>query len=208
MKHHARPLPTPAAPMGTGNVFSLERFKAGLDIKITKYEGDDMEFELKGVSCAVSRGAGANAGAGQGAGGSGWARRGFDGSLRKLEKFWGKDGLTRCAGLSQVGEVCDLPAPPAGARSAEAHAVGRSMSHPVSHPMHGARWWMPFFPAPAHGAFSSGPPQMANSLRRVMIAEAPTMAIEHVYIINNTSIIQVRALLAGYLPPRASLWGC
>ena len=34
-------------------------------------------------------------------------------------------------------------------------------------------------------------PQVANSLRRIMISEAPTMAIEHVYIVNNTSVIQV-----------------
>jgi DNA-directed RNA polymerases I and III subunit RPAC1 len=36
--------------------------------------------------------------------------------------------------------------------------------------------------------------QMANSLRRIMIAEVPTMAIEHVFIVNNTSIIQDEVL--------------
>jgi len=36
--------------------------------------------------------------------------------------------------------------------------------------------------------------QMANTLRRIMIAEVPTMAIEHVYIVNNTSIIQDEVL--------------
>ncbi|GAB4819550.1 hypothetical protein N2152v2_006967 [Parachlorella kessleri] len=75
------------APMGTSQAFSLAKFKKGFNITITKYEGDDMEFELKGISCA-----------------------------------------------------------------------------------------------------------MANSLRRIMIAEAPTMAIEHVYILNNTSIIQDEVL--------------
>lgn len=36
--------------------------------------------------------------------------------------------------------------------------------------------------------------QIANTLRRIMIAEIPTMAIEHVYIVNNTSIIQDEVL--------------
>lgn len=36
--------------------------------------------------------------------------------------------------------------------------------------------------------------QMANSLRRIMISEAPTMAIEHVFIVNNTSVIQDEVL--------------
>ena len=35
---------------------------------------------------------------------------------------------------------------------------------------------------------------MANTLRRIMIAEVPTMAIEHVFIVNNTSIIQDEVL--------------
>lgn len=35
---------------------------------------------------------------------------------------------------------------------------------------------------------------IANALRRVMIAEVPTIAIEHVYIVNNTSIIQDEVL--------------
>ena len=34
-------------------------------------------------------------------------------------------------------------------------------------------------------------PAIANALRRILIAEVPTMAIEHVFFINNTSIIQV-----------------
>ena len=33
-------------------------------------------------------------------------------------------------------------------------------------------------------------PAIANALRRLLIAEVPTMAIEKVYIINNTSVIQ------------------
>jgi DNA-directed RNA polymerase I and III subunit RPAC1 len=35
-------------------------------------------------------------------------------------------------------------------------------------------------------------PSIANALRRILIAEVPTIAIEHVFIVNNTSIIQVR----------------
>jgi len=34
-------------------------------------------------------------------------------------------------------------------------------------------------------------PAVANALRRILIAEVPTVAIEHVFIVNNTSIIQV-----------------
>ena len=40
----------------------------------------------------------------------------------------------------------------------------------------------------------AAPAQLANSLRRIMISEAPTMAIEHVYILNNTSVIQDEVL--------------
>ena len=45
---------------------------------------------------------------------------------------------------------------------------------------------------------------IANALRRVMIAEVPTMAIEHVFIVNNTSIIQdeVLAHRLGMIPLR------
>lgn len=35
-------------------------------------------------------------------------------------------------------------------------------------------------------------PSLANALRRILIAEVPTMAIEHVFIVNNTSIMPVR----------------
>lgn len=51
---------------------------------------------------------------------------------------------------------------------------------------------------------------MANSLRRIMISEAPTMAIEHVYIVNNTSVIQVPACPLACLPAclRAGLLAC
>ncbi|KAI7838406.1 hypothetical protein COHA_007810 [Chlorella ohadii] len=75
------------ASLGVDAAFDLARFKRGFDINITRYEGDDMEFEMKGVSCAV-----------------------------------------------------------------------------------------------------------ANSLRRIMISETPTMAIEHVFIVNNTSVIQDEVL--------------
>jgi DNA-directed RNA polymerase I and III subunit RPAC1 len=37
-------------------------------------------------------------------------------------------------------------------------------------------------------------PAVANALRRILIAEVPTIAIEHVFIINNTSIIQDEVL--------------
>jgi DNA-directed RNA polymerase I and III subunit RPAC1 len=33
-------------------------------------------------------------------------------------------------------------------------------------------------------------PAIANAFRRILIAEVPTMAIEKVFIVNNTSIIQ------------------
>lgn len=35
-------------------------------------------------------------------------------------------------------------------------------------------------------------PAIANALRRILIAEIPTVAIEHVYMVQNTSIIAVR----------------
>ncbi|KAI8060096.1 DNA-directed RNA polymerase [Gongronella butleri] len=46
---------------------------------------------------------------------------------------------------------------------------------------------------------------IANAFRRVMIAEVPTMAIENVYVMNNTSIIQdeVLAHRLGLIPIRA-----
>lgn len=37
-------------------------------------------------------------------------------------------------------------------------------------------------------------PAIANALRRILIAEVPTVAIEHVFVINNTSIIQDEVL--------------
>jgi len=46
---------------------------------------------------------------------------------------------------------------------------------------------------------------IANALRRIMMAEVPTMAIESVYIKNNTSVIQdeVLAHRIGLIPLRA-----
>jgi DNA-directed RNA polymerase I and III subunit RPAC1 len=43
---------------------------------------------------------------------------------------------------------------------------------------------------------------IANSLRRVMVSEIPTMAIEHVFVVNNTSIIpdEVLAHRLGLIP--------
>ena len=35
-------------------------------------------------------------------------------------------------------------------------------------------------------------PAISNAFRRILIAEVPTMAIEHVFFVNNTSIITVR----------------
>ena len=45
-------------------------------------------------------------------------------------------------------------------------------------------------------------PAIANAFRRILIAEVPTMAIEHVFYINNTSIITVRPLH----PPLCPAW--
>jgi hypothetical protein len=39
---------------GVDSSFKLDNFKQGLNIEITKYENHDMEFEIKGISCAVS----------------------------------------------------------------------------------------------------------------------------------------------------------
>ncbi|CAO3630528.1 unnamed protein product [Cunninghamella blakesleeana] len=46
---------------------------------------------------------------------------------------------------------------------------------------------------------------IANAFRRILIAEVPTMAIEHVYVMNNTSIIQdeVLAHRLGLIPIKA-----
>lgn len=45
-------------------------------------------------------------------------------------------------------------------------------------------------------------PAIANALRRILIAEVPTIAIEHVFVVNNTSIIQdeVMAHRLGLVP--------
>ena len=40
---------------GADHAFNLTTFKKGFSIKITKYQGTDMEFEMKGASCAVRR---------------------------------------------------------------------------------------------------------------------------------------------------------
>lgn len=50
---------------------------------------------------------------------------------------------------------------------------------------------------------------IANAFRRIMIAEIPTLAIEYVYIHNNTSIVQDEVLAArlGLVPLTASLSG-
>lgn len=37
-------------------------------------------------------------------------------------------------------------------------------------------------------------PSVANALRRILIAEVPTVAIEHVFVVNNTSIVQDEVL--------------
>lgn len=39
--------------LGVDASFDMARFKQGFSIDIKRYEGDDMEFEMKGVSCAV-----------------------------------------------------------------------------------------------------------------------------------------------------------
>lgn len=45
-------------------------------------------------------------------------------------------------------------------------------------------------------------PSFANALRRILIAEVPTVAIEHVFVVNNTSIIpdEVLAHRLGLIP--------
>uniref|UniRef100_A0A0K0DCV9 RPOLD domain-containing protein n=1 Tax=Angiostrongylus cantonensis TaxID=6313 RepID=A0A0K0DCV9_ANGCA len=43
---------------------------------------------------------------------------------------------------------------------------------------------------------------IANALRRVLLAEVPTMAIEKVYLYQNTSVIQVRIRESFYLFPQ------
>ena len=37
-------------------------------------------------------------------------------------------------------------------------------------------------------------PTFANALRRILISEVPTMAVEHVFFLNNTSTIPVRPI--------------
>ena len=41
--------------LGVDASFDMASFKKGFSIDIKRYEGDDMEFEMKGVSCAVRR---------------------------------------------------------------------------------------------------------------------------------------------------------
>lgn len=49
-------------------------------------------------------------------------------------------------------------------------------------------------------------PAVANALRRILIAEVPTMAIEHVFLVNNTSIIAVSPVFHSlYTPALQSL---
>jgi DNA-directed RNA polymerase I and III subunit RPAC1 len=43
-------------------------------------------------------------------------------------------------------------------------------------------------------------PAIANAYRRILISEVPTMAIDKVFIANNTSIMQVSSCIAGPLP--------
>lgn len=43
------------------------------------------------------------------------------------------------------------------------------------------------------------PVGFANAFRRVLLSEVPTMAIEKVYIVNNTSLIQDEVLAHRYL---------
>jgi len=40
---------------GVDSSFKLDRFKQGLSINVLSYNQDDMEFEVKGISCAVSK---------------------------------------------------------------------------------------------------------------------------------------------------------
>lgn len=38
---------------GLDSSFSLEKFRQDLKIDVLRYEQDDMEFEVNGISCAV-----------------------------------------------------------------------------------------------------------------------------------------------------------
>lgn len=40
-------------------------------------------------------------------------------------------------------------------------------------------------------------PAVANALRRILISDVPTVAIEHVFFVNNTSLIAVRGRFSG-----------
>ena len=51
-------------------------------------------------------------------------------------------------------------------------------------------------------------PAVANALRRILIADVPTMAIEHVFFVNNTSIIAVRHPHIACQPSNKSSFGC
>jgi len=46
-------------------------------------------------------------------------------------------------------------------------------------------------------------PAIANAYRRILISEVPTMAIDKVFIANNTSIMQVLVMHRWPLPPTA-----
>jgi DNA-directed RNA polymerases I and III subunit RPAC1 len=54
-------------------------------------------------------------------------------------------------------------------------------------------------------------PAIVNALRRILLAEVPTVAIEHVFMINNTSIIAVCSLSGNYthtVPLQAPVPAC
>lgn len=40
--------------VGVDQSFNLQKFKQGLNIEVLRYDENDMEFEVHGISCAVS----------------------------------------------------------------------------------------------------------------------------------------------------------
>lgn len=139
------------------NVFDMARFKKGFSIDITRYEGDDMTFHMKGISCAVSRRRGKE-----------WAL-GYPGRVGPLCRILAV-GVPCCAAVQRT-DLCDPLHPPQNAHS------------------HGFPAQCSLSPCSLAADAAHFHAQVANSLRRIMLAETPTVAIEHVFILNNTSLI-------------------
>lgn len=166
--------------MGADHTFSLASFRQNFQIQVTKYEGDDMEFEMKGVSCAVS-----------GATEPEIAERGL-GCWQSVSVYAQgslQNELVVVKGWLEWRLVLLLLLTSSPLYANNAWVCGASRCKPRHNTSCSLHWTgAPFLSCLICAALLE---QMANSLRRIMIAEVPTMAIEHVFIINNTSIIQV-----------------